>query len=351
VSTTILGITDTHWSEIRPGSRTDVDWKETQNRKMQMVFKLAREIKSSTGETGAAAIVHSGDLFNQPSGPLIPRTTDTWVSEILSKTPVPICSIPGNHDMKGHRKEACSNHPYGVLSYNKVVLDVCWPRYQVVGTDPIVIITGWPYTPRGPAEFFEFLRVQGSLRKLRDELEQSSGKKVYVVGLAHGFFGPTAGTAYGEGITPYTAILGTGIDALQYGHPHTFDGEVVLEEDGRKRVVLGPGALLRGTLAEHDVNRKPAISVIEFTAAGFECKFTSVPHKPAAEVFDLVKHKKQAREQVHHTRFVEALRRVDPEGLTIEALLEQMRQEASIDDDVITLFRHYVQIAGATEEG
>ena len=318
---------------------------------MQMVFKLAREIPSTTGQVGAVGIIHSGDLFNQPNGPLIPRTTDVWVSEMLSKSPVPICSIPGNHDMKGHRKEACNNHPYGVICHNGAVLDVCWPRYQIFGDDPIVIVTGWPYSPKGPAEFFEFLRVQGSLRKLKAELQELQGKRVFVVGMAHGFFGPTAGSAYGEAISAYGSILGTGIDVLQYGHPHTFDGEVILDEAGEKRAILGPGALIRGTLAEHDINRKPAISIMEFRSDGFDCKFAAVPHKAASEVFDLVKHRKQAREDVQHTRFVEALRRVDPETLTIEGLLEQMRAEAAIEDDVVTLFRHYIQIAGATEEG
>jgi predicted phosphodiesterase len=341
MATVILGITDSHWSLVKPRSRKDVDYKLTQERKLQALFKLAKLIKHKDG-VGASAVVHAGDLFHQPQGKLISRRLDTWIIPILKTCPVPILAIPGNHDMQGHRTDSLEDHPYGVLLHSQSITQVAWPSYVVVGDDPPIIVTGKEFTTNGPLSWLNYIKENKTLINLKMEIKEKTGKNAKVVALTHCWWGPSTGTNMGEPLIGYNELSNTGIDVLMYGHPHTLDGVISLQDDYGSQFLVGPGAFIRGTLAEHDVNREPKIMIATFEADGvFDVKLVSVPHQKASEVFDLSGHQKQKREEADHASFIRELQETLQKELSPEDILESPTAK-NTDPEVVALVRQYI---------
>lgn len=346
MATILLGITDSHWTEKRPRSRKDPDFKLTQSRKIRDLFKLAAQIRlPGVNANGAAGIVHSGDLFHQPHGKLISRKLDTWIIPILKSSPVPIYAIPGNHDMKAHRTESLDDHPYGVLVADEAIKQACWPTYFVVGNDPPVIVTGMEFTGAGPRTWLEYLRTTKELITLKKNLSDSTGSKVQVMALTHCWWGPTDGVNRGEPLIGYDNIKNTGIDVMMYGHPHTEDGIMQVQDDYGQCHIVGPGAFIRGTLAEHDVNRQPKIAIMAFMEDGTHTvRLVSVPHLPADQVFDLVKHQRARRESEVETQFIHELSQIDTSDQTLEQLLTSAEGNGT-PTQVVSLSRQYLTMA------
>jgi Icc-related predicted phosphoesterase len=345
MATIILGITDTHWTEKRPRSRTDPNFKNTQARKIKDLFRLAKQIKMpGQSQSGATAIVHSGDLFHQPYGKLISRRLDTWIIPLLRESPVPLYAIPGNHDMKAHRQESLEDHPYGVLLADDIIKQATWPTYYVVGDNPPVIITGREFTPQGPKPWLDNLRVNSDLINLKKSLSESTGKKVQTLALTHCWWGPVDGVNRGEPLVGYNSVADTGIDIMMYGHPHTMDGINKIQDSFGQSLIIGPGAFIRGTLAEHDVNRQPMINVMFFYEDGtHSALLVAVPHDPPAKVFDLAKHQKVKKEAEVETQFIQELSKIDTKDQTLEQLLEKAGQ--GTPPQVLSLAKQYITLA------
>lgn len=352
MATILLGITDSHWSEKKPRSRKDPDFKQTQVNKLRHLFTLASKIKlPGINQEGASAIVHSGDLFHQPHGKLISRKLETFLIPVLKASPVPIYAIPGNHDMRAHRMESLEDHPYGVLVSDQTINQACWPTYHVVGSDPPVIITGQEFTSHGPKMWLNYLRETKELLKLKQQLSESTGNKVQVMALTHCWWGPTDGVNRGEPLIGYDNIKNTGIDVMMYGHPHTLDGVMQVQDDYGQCFIVGPGAFIRGTLAEHDVTREPKIAIMVFKEDGtHEVKLVSVPHLPSDQVFDLERHKRVRREQEVETQFIQELSQVNTENQTLEQLLETSPSSGT-PLEVIALARQYILQAEEAANG
>src|SRR6516164_6843199 len=161
--TLVTGIVDSHWSNRRPVSRTDADWIGTQSRKLDDFFRISVELQ-------AQALVHGGDLFHQPKGQLIDRMVDQWLMGKFRQAPAPWFTIPGNHDMFGHKVDSLKNHPYGCLEKAGLITSVMWPNYALVGSDPIILITGKEFHSDGPISWLESLRDEETLIEWKKDI-------------------------------------------------------------------------------------------------------------------------------------------------------------------------------------
>ena len=340
--TTITGITDSHFSNKRPVSRTDESWIETQSRKLDEFFRVSTELQ-------AQALVHGGDLFNQPKGQLIDRMVDQWLMEKFKQAPAPWYTIPGNHDLFGHKLDSLRNHPYGCLEMADLIESVMWPRYALVGTDPIVLITGKEYHPDGPAPWLEHLRDEETLINWKKEITEKYMRPVFVLALCHGFWGPANGWQFGETVTSYSEICSTGIDVVLTGHDHSCKGIQQLENDDGYQWVIEPGALMRGTLAEKDIGREPKMVVMNFESEGHhDIYLWTIPHDPPEKVFNFENQEKKKKRQNIEVMFIEECRKLQTKGTTIELILNTIESEGTISNRVASLTREYLTTA---EEG
>jgi DNA repair exonuclease SbcCD nuclease subunit len=337
-----MGITDSHFTNKRPLSRTDDNWVATQSRKLDEFFRVSEEMQ-------AKALVHGGDLFNQPKGSLIDRALDQWLMEKFRKAPAPWYAIPGNHDLFGHKVDSLKNHPYGCLEKAGLITSVMWPRYALVGTDPIVLITGKEYHPDGPATWLESLRDDETLINWKKDISQEYGVPVFALALCHNFWGPSNNWQFGETVTSYSEICSTGIDVVLAGHDHACKGIQIIEDDDGFKWVIEPGALLRGTIAEKDIGREPKMVVMNFESGGHhDIYLWTIPHEPPELVFNFENQEKKKKRQEVEVMFIEECRKLNVKGQSIEILLNTIELEATVSSRVAALTREYLTMA---EEG
>ncbi len=349
MATVVLGISDPHWTERKPRSRKDRDWLGTIRQKLQKLLMLAERIQvddeAGGKHLGAHAIQIAGDLFHVPAGPSISRRLDVMLTEELRKSPCPVYAIPGNHDLQNERMESLSNHPYGVLTASGTVQDLCWPKYVVVGDEPPVVLTGLPYMACGPGPWLSELAATRELLSLKEEITKQKGRPPYIVVMTHNHWGEREGQD--EHLIQRTAkslLIGTGIDVCHYGDPHTFDGVEWIQDVDHNIALVGPGAFIRGSLAEHDVTRKPMIVVMVFrTNQPPEIKMVPVPHLPVEEVFNLEQHKKEKQRKVTQDRFVSSMKTLTAEVRSVDKLLSGVEVQTS--PRVLDIVRQHLQAA------
>jgi DNA repair exonuclease SbcCD nuclease subunit len=289
----------------------------------------------------------AGDICHQPKGELISRKLDIRLIESFGAAPCPIAAILGNHDKDRDRIESIGTHPLGTLVASRLITLVHWPDYMLVGENPKVLITGRQYTVDGPADWLEFLKTSQALNTLRSNLEQESGVKVLTLVMTHCNWGPNDGNAMGDVVLGHHRVLGTGIDLMFYGHPHTDDGITQLDDGDRVVRIVGPGAFTRGTIAESDVKREPKVMVSFFHQDGtIEVLTPAIPHEPAEQVFDMEEHSRVKRVRDVTKKFVQTLQALDVKGQTIPEILEEVKSKTS--PSVLERCRYYCSQAEAS---
>lgn len=314
--TVIIGIADPHISDKKPRSRKD-DFIATQERKLRELLKLCSHIRIDGRIQQAQALVIAGDLFTQNKGQLISRKLDNQLIRIRRESPCPWVAIPGNHDMMNDRLDSLETHPMGVMREAGLLEIVVWPEYTVVKgpklDDPRVIISGRQYTTDGPGRWIDYLAETGELRRLKQDLYlQDSSSKIMALLMTHSFWGSEDGINMGEPVVGHLRVRETGANVLLYGHPHTFDGEVKVQDREGQISIVGPGALIRGTLAEHDIYRQPKVVVMIFYADGTHKNLlVTIPHEAAEKVFDLERHERQKEEKQVQLRFIQELQNLN----------------------------------------
>jgi len=340
--TPITGITDSHWTNRRPASRTDEDWVGTQSRKLDDFFRISTDLQ-------AQAHVHGGDLFHQPKGQLIDRVVDQWLFGKFRESRVPWFTVPGNHDMFGHRVDSLKSHPYGCLEKAGLITSVIWPNYALIGSDPVILITGKEYHPDGPASWLEQLRDEETLIDWKRDVAKEYGVPVFALALCHGFWGPLNGWEFGETVTSYSEICSTGIDVVLTGHDHACKGIQVVEDDDGFKYIIEPGAILRGTIAEKDVNREPKMVIMDFESGGHHnMNLITIPHEPPELVFNFDNQKKERKREEVKNMFIEECRRLQTKGQTIEVILNYFESQGTVSSRVAALTKEYLVRA---EEG
>lgn len=328
--TTIVSLADPHFRETNPVSRKD-DFCGALFRKFHWIYERARQL-------GAASIAIAGDIFDQPRGQRINRRLDHRILELIEQSPCPWDVIPGNHDLDHVRMESLENHPLGILERTGAVSMVCWPSYTLRGDDPPVVVTGKEYRLEGISGWLEGLRVTGDLRSLKESLGAGC------LALTHGYWADGDSEEHGEPVLAHSRLLGTGIEVAVWGHPHRFEGINKVPSGDRVIYNVGPGALMRGTLAEHDTTRTPRMVVARFHGdGGVEVDLEQIPCEPAEHVFDLAKHERIKRQRKIRERSVEILKELNFRGTDLESLVES--QAGSVPPGVLKFVNHYLNLA------
>jgi predicted phosphodiesterase len=343
--TPILGVCDPHFTDRKPQSRKD-NYQETQLRKLRDIRTLTEKFTWEGKPTPIMAVAIAGDICHQPRGKLISRRLDVRLIEIFRSFTAPILAILGNHDKDRDRLDSIEDHTLGSLIAAGALSLTHWPDYRVIGTDPPVIITGRQYTMDGPTEWLGHLRSTRNLTLLKNQLSQTLGKPVFTYVMTHCNWGPNDGILRSDPIIGYHHLRGTGIDTMIYGHPHTDDGVTQIEDEGRTITIVGPGALVRGSIAEHDVNRQPKIAITLFNPNGDQQTMTvAVPHEPADKVFDLEKHERAKRERTAAEKFIQVLQATQTQARRPEEVIAAAAENTP--EPVVALARHYHTIAAA----
>lgn len=343
-SVILLGISDPHWADKKPRSRKD-DFKATQRRKISDVLKLATSLKWEGVVRPTQGVVIAGDLFHQKKGRLISRRLDTELMELfLEFDHVPKFAIAGNHDMEHDRIDSLKDHPLGALAAAGLVDIVHWPEYSVVKTDEVnVIVTGVAFARNQPKIVLDSWRETKLLIDLKQEITEKTGNLTQALVMTHNHWGPKDGVLHSEPILGHQQAANTGIDVVLYGHPHTYDGCHTISDGHGEVTVVGPGALIRGTLAEHDTQRIPRIALMVFNPDGsHKVSAVPIPCEPADQVFDLVKHERQKKEKKAQEKFIDELKKTTAATKSPEEVLKTIEAEDQTTPQVLELVKSFL---------
>jgi len=123
------------------------------------------------------------------------------------------------------------------------------------------------------------------------------------------------------------------------GHWHKDQG--VVDVDGTK--IVNIGSMTRGSIAQDDVERRPAISLLTFTKTEIKVQVARLRVRPSEEVFDIESHIRAEARASTMDSFVSSVREtlVDTEGESLEDVVKG----AGVPEQVQERAIHYLEMA------
>lgn len=259
-----LYVTDTHLRGTAPVSRTD-DFASS-------VLSKIRETVSIANNYSVDAVLHGGDLFDIPEPGLgqVGLFLEAW-----SGLYAPILVAPGNHDMYGHNPNTLERTLLGLLK-RIGFLDYLTPEPRCFGDGEVKVqVTGQGFHA-------EIDRRDVAL----DYAVRKTPGCDCAVHVVHGMVLPQRVISSAPFLPAATAaediLQNTEADYTLTGHYH-LPFEI---SDGEKRVV-NPGALVRLSAIQEEIDRMPAVMFIECSRSGVSHRIIPLScARPGPEVLD-----------------------------------------------------------------
>lgn len=308
-----LLINDLHLASRGPSTRVD-DWHATVNRKLDFV-------EATADAENVDCICIAGDVFHLTT---LAYGSMTEVVKrfrrLAQRWPIPV--IAGNHDLPYHRIDRIDQTPFGVMLAAGILTPV-WdgPTYLNYRTAGWVGGINYPVT-------------EEAIRNYRCPNEPG-------IMMLHCYASMDGGDVFGEPCFSYMKLAQwlPNVRVWHFGHNHADNGVATLGN----MVFVQVGALLRGTLAEDQINRQPKLVVVD-TDEGVGYKTIDVPVEPAEKVFDLTKRAQVVTADEAIDAFIEHLGTISDERRTITVDLSFLPRE------VEKRVRQYLSLASGSRE-
>lgn len=276
------------------------------------------------------AVLDGGDYFHVKSAARNSHAMVARTADVHRAYPCPTWTIEGNHDLVYNDLDSIDRQPLGVLYASGVFKAL---REEVVESDGLrVRVVGIPYSPKLSLDTVRAVRKQPGDTHLILLLHALAAQK------------PPASLEeiFNEVVLKYEDLItDDGPDCIAFGHWHRDQGCVQI---GRVTFV-NPGAVSRGALIKENLDRAPKVVLIEVTELGVQTTELPLQVAPAADMFDLQrkKHHEDVRKDIDN--FVEVLRS-NASADTSNAIEDQVK---SLDfaDDVRDLALEYLERASA----
>jgi exonuclease SbcD len=304
-----LYFTDDHKRGTTPENRKD-NFPAALARKLREVVEIASDYEVDY-------VLHGGDFFDVPA-PAISVCADFL--EIYQQFPVPVFTIPGNHDLFGHNSETLHRTMLGLAARLGIV--------HLLGREPVYLEKdGLRVQLTGQGYHFEMDR--------RDpELDYKVQKKDcdYAIHLVHGMLLQRS-IFPGAFYTLIEQIWDTEADFTLAGHNHL--GFPDTEKDGR--FFLNPGALAR--LSNHPAEMKRPVQVIIIDCCGGRPTYETVILKSAAPGDDVLDRTRLEEASFREQRLAGYLAEVKAAGTyqrtDVRVLLEEIARSEKLPPQVI----------------
>lgn len=290
-------VTDTHFRDDRPKSRTD-DVIETQFAKLGDIIHLVQDHNIDV-------VLHGGDFFNtkKPSHQLVVHLLE-WCKSLG----IPIYGAIGNHDITGYNLDSVTGSGLGVLLEANAIerLDL-----KVFPEDKIVVKS-----------------VHCSLNFEQDYMFPSEFDSYFKIIVSHNYVIPSDSMPFGF-IHPKD--IKTNAHIVLCGHYHVpFD-----YDDGKTRWV-NPGPLFRWSVSEK--NHTPKLLMLTVDGLHYKLDFLTLSSvRPSSEVFDLALLEKEKQQDKDIKEFVKNLSSVTFQNVDIEKLVEERGAIEKIDSHILNL--------------
>ncbi|MFJ5716581.1 exonuclease SbcCD subunit D [Neobacillus sp. NPDC093127] len=309
--TKLLWTGDWHLRGTTPRNRTD-NYKEAIKEKLLEIFNLAKYRQVD-------AIVTAGDTFHTPE---VATGVLLEFAELLEKSPVPILTTAGNHDIYG----------YNLDTYNRTslrVLEKLVPQLTVFNDPSKAVISGdnavlsfTPYSAEIDKNGYGYSPEY--VRNYDDRL------KIHV---AHGML-----LDHTPPFDRYTYIgdVDTAADLVLTGHDHTGYG-IYKRSDGK--TFVNCGAICRLSASQQEINRKVEVLLIDVKSkTDFDLELIPLQSaKPGEQILDRSAIEAQNERQYAMEEFATLIKATNGEKVLVDinAIIEAIADKENYRPDVV----------------
>lgn len=310
-----ITFTDIHISSVNPSSRKG-------NFEKDILDKL-EQIKDIGKEIGASFFISGGDLFNLKAPMRNPHGLNTRLINLFKTFPAPIYTTEGNHDLRQDSYETFEDQPLNVIYSSDALIQARNIRKTVDG------IT------------FRIRSIPFEEKPDLSSIEHAGSDVDLSIFILHLYATKNGGMLFKSKLYSYEEIGDLMDDVFVLGHYHVDQGIEILTEKGKPQHFINVGAISRGTLSDEDVKRNPKIAVVTVTKdegkISIETSVIRLKVKSPEEVFDLVVHEREKKEQEEAKKFIEKLKEnmIDaPEDNRISDEIDSMNLDKKVFDKV-----------------
>lgn len=291
---------DVHLNATPPGWRTDTY--------AQDILAKLEFIHRSAADSGQDLIVYAGDIFHSKSN--VPYWLVAAFMDVLRSTSLPVLIVPGNHDVPYNDMTRVAERPLGIVGRLPHVLVPSEPMAFTFGLDVNIGVIpyrhempyGYCHHPRASPEMWNVLAVH---------------------------YGIT------QKSMPYHTLLTDepgwmpDADIILSGHIHD---DLGVWKDRHENLVFNLGAISRGSLTEHNLERTPRVLGITFPPrASLEVptfQALELPVRPSADVFHLTEAGVELQEERLAEDFLAHLGSTTVQAVSLEHVTAQIREMA-----------------------
>lgn len=278
----IITANDIHISDNGPRSRMD-NFKTTMLGKIDQMGMACRKLNAD------AAII-AGDLFNLKNPVKNSHNLNIELIEVFKKFPCPIYMIEGNHDITSNQIESIPNQPLGVLFADGTLIRL---RNSIIEKEGVKIsLVGVPFTENPDLSTFNL---------------PEKGDCISQICALHLYASLKSSMLFSNKIYGYDEIGELSPDIFVLGHYHIDQG--IYKKNNKYFINIG--SMSRGAISEDDILHHPQIGLIKISVEDNKPTYLVRPIrlriKPAQEIFNIEKKRKEILENEEIKKFVERL--------------------------------------------
>jgi len=281
----IMCVGDIHFADAFT-HRTD-NVRNTFEKKWEQIFELCRKKECQL-------MLLTGDIFHHKHPLRTSHSLVQFVIQLFKKSPVPIYSTVGNHDIQHNDIKTLQKQPLGVLMQSGVI-------------KPLLCTLMHPKTADGSISVKDAIELFGiSYSADLSQIHLPPKKKGFKrIGVFHTFMDWASGTFYGaEKVWSFQELKHLDCDFILNGHDHQHY-EIANDNTG---IIIRPGALIRYSRNEVDLKRKIYVAVLNTERP--EHIYYELKAAPAEQIFDLATQVIQKKEKEEVSDFVQVLENI-----------------------------------------
>jgi len=309
----ILQVNDLHLSD-RPPSKRTASYTDD-------IFAKLNEISGLVKEYRVQAVVCTGDVFHQKYAFRVSHALTNRIAAWVQSLGVEFVLIPGNHDIRDNNLDSLWKQPISALrlldnvTYMEDMIPMRWHDFLVFPIPGVVL--GEKDVP-----------MIAGLDVLREEAD---GRQTIIIGHLP--------LVLDDKWYPFETLKAKDFvgkaDLVMWGHKHDPDKVItLLGDNGQTTLFSNPGAISRGTLSASDMQRTPAVALIDIDGGKAKARYLKLDCvRPVEDVFllDGVEFKEEREEAMED--FLENLQGSRMEMVTRDGLLAEV-QKADVDEGV-----------------
>lgn len=301
-------VNDVHLSDRAPASCTDTYLDDL----FDLLDQVAQLAQAADGQ-----IILAGDVFHHKAPSRTSHATVMRLIDWARLALVPVHAVLGNHDLQHDRVQSIhETQPLGVVMASGAIelLD----GWIDDGCSDYVFGVPWQMT-------WDKANVEDALSDYRYDGHPAQSNDAPCLVVTHApLYPPGLELKYEYFPAQQWAAAMGNRGTVHYGHVHEPHG--IYQVDGV--TFSNPGALSRGSLHEHNLNRTPAVAVWNSTTG--QIRHQSLRAKPASDVFRLQEVAETRAAGISLNRFLDSIAATRLDVTTTGSVMDHVR---STQDD------------------